>query len=56
MVDLHMFLKVTEIRMLDDKSVGKLLWTGGQRQKDDDCKTPFVWKRLNGEMAFNYTY
>jgi len=32
-----------------------MLWIGGQRQNDHDCGTPFVWKGLNGELAFNYT-
>src|SRR6218665_4193141 len=41
--------------MLTDKFPGKMLWTGGQRQNDHDCGTPFVWKGLNGELAFNYT-
>src|SRR6218665_1278767 len=35
--------------------LGQLFWTSGQRQKDGDCTTPFVWKLLSGRIPFTYT-
>ena len=40
----------------DYPPLGQSLWTSGQRQKYGDCKTPFVWKLLSGEIPFTYTH